>query len=88
MPIETVNYQMAIPKESKEIVDAIVMLVKHFKEKRSIAELSQVFPQIALAFEGFQKVDAELKSEYRDELVGYLIHALLPILLPVKQEEK
>jgi len=85
--MDLVKYEMEIPKESKEIVDAMMGLVQHFMDKRPLEEITLLLPSMMAAFDGYSEVKEEMKSENRDELAGYLIHKALPALMPVKKEE-
>lgn len=85
MSVEKIEYTMELPKETKEIADAVILITQHFMEKKPIAEITALIPSVIAAVDGFDKVDDELKSEYRDELAGYLVHKLMHVLLPVKK---
>lgn len=73
-------YEMQIPKEGKEIIDALEGLVKHFVAKKPIAEAALLLPAVMTAVDGYDKVGEELKSDGQDELAGYLVHKLLGAL--------
>ena len=74
--METVTYQMAVPKEGKEMIDAIMIMVKHFKSGGDINGAMAYLGQIASAVDGAGKIVDELKSDYNDELAAYLVHTL------------
>jgi len=73
-PVETVDYTMKVPKETKEIVDAECALLKHFINGGSLEGAVALLPMMMTAVNGYEKVPAELKSQYNDEAAGYLIH--------------
>ncbi len=72
-PVETVEVTMKVPKELKEIIDAETMLIKHFVNGGDLAGATAMLPAILAAVDGWQKVGAEVKSQYQDEAAGYLI---------------
>jgi hypothetical protein len=74
--METVKYEMAVPKEGKELVDAVMVLLKHFKGGGDVSSAMVHLGLVATAVEGAAGVVDELKSEYNDELAGYLVHML------------
>lgn len=77
----TVQVVMEVPKESKEVVDAIVLLVKDIKAKKPIGEIAgDALPKVIQAAEGFDQVGGEIKSEGRDELAGYLVQQVFAAL--------
>ena len=80
MAVETVNVSLAVPKESKEVVDALAGIVEHFKAGKPIAEAAALLPQVMVAVDGYDKIAAEVGSEYNDELAGYLVKRVLSAL--------
>lgn len=74
--METVTYQMAVPKEGKEMIDAVMIMVKHFKGGGDINGAMAYLGQIAQAVDGAVKIVDEIKSEYNDELAAYMVHML------------
>ncbi len=76
MAVVTVDYTMKVPKETKDLVDALAGIVKHFKNKKSVAEAVELLPSVLQAVEGASAIPAELKSAYSDEGAGYLVHCL------------
>jgi hypothetical protein len=74
--MELVDYSMKVPKESKEVVDALVGIVKHFKQKKPLAEAVVLLPAVLEAVEGVSGLGEEMKSAYNDEAAGYLLHSL------------
>lgn len=84
--MELVNYEMKVPKELKEVVDLLDGVLGHVMAKKGLAEYSELLDELMAAVDGVAGVADEVKSEYRDEAAGYLVHKLLGTLLPVKSE--
>lgn len=85
MTIVTIPHTLNVPKESKEIVDGIVELIRDLKAKKSTsAVLAGQIDNISGYLDGWDELDDELKSEYRDDLAGYLVQQVMEILMPVK----
>jgi len=78
----TVSYTMEVPKESKEVVDLIVAVVKKVKAKAPISEYASLIGELSSAVSGVDALPAEAASDGRDELAGYLVHCLLQELVP------
>jgi len=72
MPVEIVPYQMSVPKEGKELIDAISGLIRHIVKGGQLTDipLALLLPAIT----GIKGVLEEAKSQYNDELSAYLIH--------------
>lgn len=85
MAIDTVKVEYDVPKEGKEMVDAVHALVKHFLDKKPIAEITLLLPLVMAAVDGYDKIGAEVDSEQRDELAAYLIQKML-VLFPPKAD--
>ena len=86
--MDLVKYEMDVPKESKEVVDALIGMVEHFMNKKPLEEITLLLPSLMAAFDGYSQVDDEFKSNHRDELVAYLIHKILPVVIPYEEEEQ
>lgn len=71
--METVKYEMLVPKEGKELVDALAAIASHFKEGKSVAEAASLLPVVMSAVDGVGKIGDELKSDYNDELAAYTV---------------
>lgn len=70
--METVNVELKVPKESKEVVDAVMSIVLDIKAGKSIAEISASnLPKAVNAIQGYEKLGEEGKSEQRHDLYGY-----------------
>lgn len=87
MSVQTVDYTMKVPKEGKEVVDLLAGVVGKLKAKASIADYQDLLDELMLAIEGIGGVSEEVKSQYRDELAGYLTHRLMGELLPVEEAQ-
>ena len=81
-PIQTVAVTTLVPKESKEMVDALVSLVAHFKYGGDLAGATLLLPGLLSAVEGVGKIAEEVKSEQNDELVGYTVQKVMALLKP------
>lgn len=87
MSIVTINVEMQVPKEAKEIVDAVFGLVEDVLAKKDIGTITaENLPALMTAIDGYDQVMPSVKSEYRDELVGYLVQQAMAVLLPYKEE--
>lgn len=65
---------MKVPKEGKEIVDALSAIASHFVNGGDIAAAAAFLPAVMSAVDGYQAVGEEMKSEGKDELAGYTVH--------------
>lgn len=73
--------QLNVPKESKEVIDALTALVADLKAKKSLVEIStDMLPKLLIAVEGYDQLGAELKSDGRDDLAGYAVTQILGAL--------
>lgn len=72
--VVTIDYTMKIPKEGKEIVDAETKLVDHFMRGGKLEDAAKFLPDLMAAVDNFKQVVVEVRSKYRDELAGYLVH--------------
>lgn len=80
MAVETVNYSMQVPKESKEVVDAVAAIVEHFKAGKSVIEAAALLPAVMVAVDGVNKLGEEVKSAYNDEAAAYCVHKVFGAL--------
>ena len=78
--VETVNYTMEVPKESKELMDALSAIIGHFKSGKSVTEAAALLPDVLQAVDGIDKLDDEAKTEHLDEAVGYGVHKIMGAL--------
>ena len=81
-----VKYEMQIPKESKEVVDLLDLVLKKVLSKAPLSEYAAILPNFLTAIEGLGELKAEVGSDGRDELAGYLVHKLLGTLLPSEKK--
>lgn len=80
--VETVSYDLKVPKESKDVVDAVVGIIEDIKAgKGALSSAQENFDKLVAAVNGFAQIPAEAKSEYKDELIGYFTHKLTEALL-------
>jgi len=82
--METVDYTLKVPKEGKEILDAALALVAHFRAGKGLSEAVALLEPVKEAVDGASGVVEELKSEYKDELAAYGVHKLWEALDPPK----
>jgi len=80
MAVETVNYSLQVPKESKEVVDAVAAIIEHFKAGKSITEAAALLPGVMTAVDNVGKVGEEVKSVYNDEAAAYCVHKVFGAL--------
>lgn len=87
--MESVKYELELPKEGKEVVDLLDSILEKVLNKAPMAEYAALFGQASVAVDGISSVGEEMKSHLRDELAGYMVHKLMGRLLPIKavQEE-
>ena len=79
--MQTVQVVLVVPKESKEVVDALVSILQDVKAKKSIGEIAAgALPKIIVAVEGFDQLDDEAKSEHKGDLAAYLVNEIVKAL--------
>lgn len=85
--METSKVELTVGKDSKEIVDAIFELIKDIKEKKDVASIAaENLPGLMSAITGYENLDDEMKSEYRNETLAYAGYKLAEALAPEKVE--
>lgn len=84
--METLAVSMNVPKESKEMVDLLEGVAMKAKAGAEVSEYMELIGKLSSALEGVEKMGDEAKSDGRDEIVAYLIHKIMPVLMPVKVE--
>ena len=82
--MESVKYEMEVPKEGKEVIDLLDAILEKVLAKAPMAEYAVLFGQASVAVDGIGNIGEEMKSNGRDELAGYMVHKLMGRLLPVK----
>lgn len=79
--MQTVPVTFDVPKEGKEVVDALAALTKDLVAKKGISEITgDVLPKLLTAVDGFNGISEEVKSDKKDELAGYLVQQLMDAL--------
>lgn len=69
-----VKFELEVGKESKEVVDFIVELVKEIKAGKSAMEIAGgSLPGLMLAVGGFQAIPEELKGKSAFDLGAYAV---------------
>lgn len=86
--MELVQITKQVPKESKDIVDAVEMLLDLVLKKAPIEEYASLLPKVMAAVENVSAVKSELKSSHRNELVSHLLLVLLEKLWSDEPEFK
>lgn len=72
MELESEKVELLVGKESKDIVDAVAKLVGDIKAKKELTQIaSESLPGLYNAIEGYDKVDDEMKSEFRNATIAY-----------------
>lgn len=86
--METVKYEMEVPKELKDVVDLVDGILEKVMAKAPMAEYATLLGDLMKAVDGVEGIAEEMKSQYRDEAAGYLVHKLLGRLMPVSEVSK
>lgn len=69
-----VDVVMQVPKEGKEVIDALASILKDVKAGKPIAEIAGGnLQKLIMAVDGFEKLGEEVKSDGKDELAGYMV---------------
>ena len=80
--MELVEVQVKVPKETKEIADAIVNLVKVIKEKKDLTVMiTEEIPFLIKAIEGYDKVKEEAKEPEIAMALGLMVGEIGQILM-------
>lgn len=80
--------KIQVGKESKEVVDAIVELVKDIREGKDLALIAgENLPGLSKAIDGVDQVDDEMQSEVRNATVAYAGLQVADVLVPSKKAE-
>lgn len=77
MEIETVAHTIQVPKESKEVVDALAKVYELAKAKTDLMGYSAAIGDLTKAVEGIDKVDDEVKSKYKGGLAAYFVEKVM-----------
>lgn len=71
--IELVEQTVKMPKEAKDVKDALVVLVKAMKEKKPMSEIiASELPYAMKAIDGFEKISEEAKTPEIAMLFGVM----------------
>ena len=80
--MELVSVTVQLPKESKEVFDLLIELVKDIKAKKDYAAIAaENFPLLVKAIDGVGSIPEEAKSEAIFRLAGYGAGELASALL-------
>lgn len=79
--IELVKYEMSIPKESKELIDLINAVLEKIMAGEPLSTYMELMDEVYLAADGVSMIGAEVKSQYSDEMAGYLTHKIMGTLM-------
>jgi hypothetical protein len=82
--MDSIDVSLKVPKESKELIDLLEGVVEKVKAGAEVNDYLTLIGELTAALDGVDKIPAEAKSEGRDEIVAYLIHKLMPILIPAE----
>jgi len=78
----TIDVTNKVPKEGKEMVDAIVTLINNAKAKKPIQVIVlEELPALMTAVEGYDKIGEEVKQG-SPELAAYAVQQILSAFLP------
>lgn len=79
--MQTVSVTIQVPKESKEVVDAVVGLIVDVRAGKSVSEIiSGSLGKFVSAVDGFEAIQDEINSDGLDEMVGYTAQQLIQAL--------
>lgn len=84
--LELVEWKMDVPKEAKEVIDALAKVTLFLKEKKPIAEIGVLLPDFVAAADKFNQVVPAFKSDHNDETAAYLLKQILGALKGEKVE--
>ncbi len=79
--MELVKLEVEVPKEMLDVKNFLVELVQDIKAKKGIAAIAgENLPNLIVAFDGFEKLGEEAKSEQANNLYGILVADLIKAL--------
>ena len=85
--MNTVNSELQVPKESKEILDALFDLYEDIKAGKNVGEItSENLTGLFAAVNGYEQLGEELKSSKRSDLMAYGVKRMADAFAPVKSE--
>lgn len=74
---ETVNVNMPVDKDAKEVIDVIAKIEKHFLQKKPWSELLATLPDAIGAVDGWENMVAAVKGTGLGEAAGYAVWQIL-----------
>lgn len=83
--IKLVKYEMDVPKETKELVDLLNEVLLKIMNGEDISTYMNLMDELYLAADGASQIPLEVKSQYSDEIAGYLTHKIMGTLLAKKK---
>lgn len=72
--IQTVQVQIDVPKESKEVIDALAKVYELAAAKSELAEYMGAIGDLTKAIDGAGKIGDEAKSKHKAGLIGYFTY--------------
>ena len=78
--VQTVPVTLNVPQESKEVVDAMGALFDGIRNG-GLAGATTALDDLVGAVEGYDKIPAEIMSEYSDDLAAYFVKEVAERLL-------
>ena len=70
--VDVVEMKIEVPKEIKELEDAVVALVMHFKKGGSVADAALLLPMFMQGIAGMDKMGAEWAGK-KKEIILYSV---------------
>jgi len=83
--IVTIPVTLEIPKETKEVIDALDVILEAAMSGRGATAFVTTFDELMKAADGAAQIKGEMKSQYRDEAAGYLVRTILGRLYPADE---
>jgi hypothetical protein len=81
MAVELVKVEIEVPKEMKEVADALIGLAQDIKAKKNIAEIAAgALPRVVVAVDGYEKLSEEAKAEQAFDAYSYLLAGIAKAL--------
>lgn len=71
--MELVNYELQVPKESKEVIDLLAVIFDKAKDGFEVSEFGDITGELIQAISGLDQVDDEFKGKNKDDLLAYLV---------------
>ena len=77
--MELVAVTKQVPKDAKEVVDALTLIANHFLQKKPMNELVLALPAVMQAVDGWENVVGSVQGEHMGETVGYLVGEIVEL---------